>query len=260
MESTENLFSALARAQATYGIAQKNGYNPHYKSSFSTFEDLVLASRESLTREGIAVTQYVETECEDRDYLVTVLMHVSGQTIKSKAKIVVKDRTDVQKFGSALTYLKRYIYAAMCGIATSEHDDDGNDAIQEVLISTNQHGLLKALLKGDADLEQKIIKHYGIAALKNLPARYMNNLVDRLKAKEEQEDKADQTDSTEKITKEQLEEILHELNDYPLMTESLKKALNIQHLADMPKNQYIMQMQNVRRQKLALKDSPQKEW
>ncbi len=184
MESDNNLFNALAKAQATYAVAHKNGYNPHYKSSFSTFEDLVLASRESLTREGISVTQYVETDAEDRDFLITVLMHTSAEVIKSRMLISVKDRTDVQKFGSALTYLKRYIYAAICGIATSEHDEDGNDAIPEQVITDKQLALLQMLIKGDSDLEQKICKHYNISAIKNLPIKYMNQLVEKLKTKE----------------------------------------------------------------------------
>lgn len=184
MEPENNLFIALARAQATYSVAHKNGYNPHYKSSFSTFEDLVLASRESLTREGISVTQYVETDSDGRDFLVTVLMHTSAQSIKSRMLIAVKDRTDVQKFGSALTYLKRYIYAAICGIATSEHDEDGNDVVPEQLITDKQAALLQVLIKGDRELEEKICRHYNIPALRNLPMKYMNQLVEKLKGKE----------------------------------------------------------------------------
>jgi hypothetical protein len=179
-----NLFNALARAQATYAVAHKNGYNPHYKSSFSTFEDLVLASRESLTREGISVTQYIESTEDGKDYLITILMHISSQSIKSKMIIAVKDRTDVQKFGSALTYLKRYLYAAICGIATSEHDEDGNDTIQENVITDKQAALLQMLMKGDMDLEGKICKHYNITSIRSLPMKYMNQLVEKLKPKE----------------------------------------------------------------------------
>jgi len=183
METTNTIYAALARAQATYQSAQKNGYNPHYKSSFSTFEDLVLASRESLTREGLSVSQYLNSE-DDKEYLITLLMHSSGEMLKSRVRIYVKDSTDIQKFGSAMTYLKRYVYASMCGISTSEQDDDGSSVMMEPLISDKQVWLLRSYIKGDEELEDKICKHYGLNNLKEMPAKYVNQIVDKLKSKE----------------------------------------------------------------------------
>lgn len=183
MEPVNNIYAALARAQATYTSAQKSGYNPHYKSSFSTFEDLVAASRESLVREGLSICQYLHSE-DDKEYLITLLMHSSGEIIKSKVRIYVKDSTDIQKFGSAMTYLKRYVYASICAISTSEHDDDGDSVAPESLISDKQVWLVRSYIKGDVELEEKICKHYGIGHLKDLPAKYVNQIVDKLKAKE----------------------------------------------------------------------------
>ncbi len=181
MEEKKGLYDALPRAQATYSVAHKTGYNPHYKSSFSTFEDLVLASRESLTREGIAVVQYVETKEGDKDYFVTVLMHKSEEIIKSQVLITVKDRSDVQKWGSVVSYLKRYMYASMCGIATSESDDDGEQVVQEPIITDKQANYLKALIKGDEELEDKICKHYGVNSIGSILAKHMNQIVDKLR-------------------------------------------------------------------------------
>jgi hypothetical protein len=183
METTNTIYGALARAQATYQSAQKSGYNPHYKSSFSTFEDLVLASRESLTREGLSVSQYLNSE-DDKEYLITLLMHSSGEILKSRIRIYVKDNTDIQKFGSAMTYLKRYVYASMCGISTSEQDDDGNSVTMEPLISDKQVWLLRSFIKGDQELEDKICKHYGANNLNAIPAKYVNQIIEKLKAKE----------------------------------------------------------------------------
>jgi ERF superfamily len=176
----ENIYSALARAQATYTVAYKSGYNPHYKSTFSTFEDLVLASRESLTREGLSITQYVESEY-DKEYLWTNLMHSTKEHIASKVQIYVKDKTDIQKFGSAITYLKRYMYASICGIATSEHDEDANDVVNEPVVSDKQVVLLKALIKDNKELEETICKHYNVQSLAQILARNMNQIVEKLK-------------------------------------------------------------------------------
>jgi hypothetical protein len=178
----DNIYSALAKAQATYSVAHKSGYNPHYKSYFSTFEDLVLASRESLTREGLSITQYVETEY-DKEYLWTNLMHYTKEHIASKVQIHVKDKTDIQKFGSAITYLKRYMYASICGIATSEHDEDSNDVVDEPVISDKQVGLLRALIKDNKILEDTICKHYNVQSLNQIPAGNMNQILDKLKSR-----------------------------------------------------------------------------
>lgn len=185
MEEKNNLYAALARAQATYSSAQKNGYNPHYRSNFSTFEDLVQASRESLAREGLSVSQFLDSSDDDKDYLVTLLMHASGEFIKSRMRIYVKDSTDIQKFGSAMTYLKRYVYASMCGISVSEYDGDGSDAVEQ-MISDKQVRLLKVLTKGNKELEQTICTHYGVDSLSFIPARHMTQIVEKLKKNAEQ--------------------------------------------------------------------------
>jgi hypothetical protein len=181
MEQKNNLYAALARAQATYSSAQKNGYNPHFKSNFPTFEDLVSASRESLAREGLSVTQFLDSSDDDKDYLVTLLMHSSGESIKSRMRIYVKDSADIQKFGSAMTYLKRYVYASICGISTSEYDGDGNDAAVEPVINEKQVRLLKVLVKGNKGLEETICAHYSVDSFAHIPAKHMNQIVEKLK-------------------------------------------------------------------------------
>ena len=70
----------------------------------------------------------------------------------------------------------------------------------------------------------------------------------------------DQGIFTEKITKEQLDELYYELQEYPIMVESLKKALEINNLSDMPKAKYNANIQNIRKQKMSLMNSPRKEW
>lgn len=179
----DNLSAALARAQATMLCAQKTGYNPHFKSSFSTLEDLVSASRESLTREGLSVVQFRDFE-GDNDFLVTQLRHSSGEMIPARALIYLKEKTDIQKLGSAISYLKRYEYAAICGIATSDSDDDGNSAVIETILTDKQLAYIRSLLKGQEDRESKMCAHYGIDSLSKLPARCVQEVLNTLKPRE----------------------------------------------------------------------------
>jgi ribosomal protein L17 len=177
-----NLFAALSRAQANYDVAHKTGYNPHYKNTFSTFEDLVSASRKALTQEGISVIQYIDTK-DDTDYFVTTLAHESEEYISGYARIHLKDKTDIQKLGSVISYLKRYMYAAICGIVTTDQDDDGNDVVVEPVITDKQVGLLKALIKDDKELENTICKHYNVQSLGQILSRNMNQIVEKLKSR-----------------------------------------------------------------------------
>jgi len=70
----------------------------------------------------------------------------------------------------------------------------------------------------------------------------------------------DQGILSERITRDQLDDLYFELQDYPVMTQSLLKGLEINELSDMPKAKYQAEMQRIRRNKIALKDAPRKEW
>lgn len=176
--NTMTLASALAKAQAEMKSAEQNGYNPHFKSNFSTLEDLIMASRPALTKYGIALTQYPHAE-QGQSYLITRMMY-EQEAIESKILISLKDPTDIQKLGSAISYLKRYAYAAICGIATSEADDDGNDisaSSAPETINPKQLGLLKAKIGNRPEIEKKIVTQCQINSLDQLPWRRMNDIL-----------------------------------------------------------------------------------
>ncbi len=189
MEEKNTIYTALARAQANYKPVTKTGYNPHFKSSFLNYEDLIEASREALVKEGISIVHCLTYNAEkDISCLETSLL-CNGQTIVSTAPIYLKDRTNIQSLGSAITYLKRYQYAAICGIAASEEDDDGN-TLSEVqhykpdLASDKQVGYIKTLLKNNPEREAKICEHYKIDSLDQLPRSNASEVIKKLEAKE----------------------------------------------------------------------------
>ena len=202
MEINEmNLASALCKAQQAMESAYEGGYNPHFKSKFCRLTDLINASRPALTAHGLSVIQYPNSD-SDATYLVTVLMHSSGEKIVSQVKMVLDKPSDIQSFGKVMTYLKRYAYAAIVGIAIADDEDDDGNSIsvqsnplvgnpgQNVTpsgsncISEKQYGMLKAILKGDEQIEAKICAHYKIESLDKLPWKHMQEVVNKLKPKE----------------------------------------------------------------------------
>src|ERR1043165_1028011 len=203
----KNLAHALVDAQSQMGTAPMNGYNPHFKNKFSTLQDLIDSTRDILTRNGLAITQYPDSD-GTANYLVTKLKHISGEEEVSRALILLKDPTDIQKFGSAISYMKRYAYAAICGIATAELDDDGNSngshsapaptpvssyrpqqndqtgstEVKSDSISPKQFGYLRAKIKdtGNPNKELEICRRYAVPSLDKLPWRKMQEVLDSL--------------------------------------------------------------------------------
>jgi hypothetical protein len=122
-EQLDQLATALAKAQAEMPPAEKNGFNPHFKSHFSTHEDLVNASRPSLTKNSLSVIQGCKRNDDKEIILYTRLMHASGQWIQSE-DLINPIKTDPQGIGSFRTYMERYSYKALVGVVSSDEEDD----------------------------------------------------------------------------------------------------------------------------------------
>ena len=132
----DQLATALAKAQAEMAVAGKNQKNPFFKSSYADFQAIIQASRPALSKYGLSVVQppFIYEEAADStntavgsSYLVTILMHSSGQWIKSKARHNPL-KSDIQSLSSYNTYLKRMCYTSLVGVVTGD-DDDGEAAV-----------------------------------------------------------------------------------------------------------------------------------
>lgn len=132
-ESIELLADALAKAQAEIEIAPRSGDNAFKGYSYSTIADIRRACQGPLAKHGLSVAQLPSTS-EDGSAIIlrTVLMHTSGQWLSStmQARCEGTDRAkagvmDMQKVGSALTYMRKYALAAITGVAPDDEDDDG---------------------------------------------------------------------------------------------------------------------------------------
>lgn len=128
-EQVDQLFTALAKAQAKFTVAEFNKTNPHFKSKYSDLQGYLSASRSALTENGLSVSQLI-SEQDGKPVLVTLLAHASGQWIKSVMPIN-PTKNDMQGFGSALSYAKRYSLGSIIGLASGEEDDDANEAVEQ---------------------------------------------------------------------------------------------------------------------------------
>ena len=123
-EELNELAKALSIVQSKLEGARQDSTNPFYKSSYADLSSVWNACRKPLTDNGLSVVQTCD-DTEEKLVVETVLLHSSGQWISGRLQLnPVKN--DPQGIGSAITYARRYMLAAMVGI--SPEDDDAEAA------------------------------------------------------------------------------------------------------------------------------------
>lgn len=120
-----SIYGALAAAQAEMGPALKDSTNPAFRSKYADLANVCAACLPALNRHGIAVIQPPYDDENGNRYVKTVFVHASGETLECRVPLIV-GKNDMQGYGSAVTYARRYGLMAMAGIAPD--DDDGNAA------------------------------------------------------------------------------------------------------------------------------------
>jgi hypothetical protein len=120
-----SIAAALAAAQAHMGPALKSANNPHFRTKYADLSSVMDACLPALNANGIAVIQPT-TDDEHGRYVETVFIHAdTGQELRCRVPLIV-NKNDMQGYGSAVTYARRYGLMSMAGIAPE--DDDGNAA------------------------------------------------------------------------------------------------------------------------------------
>lgn len=121
----KNIATAFVKAKKAFSPALKDKTNPAFRSKYADLGACLEAVNDALLENGIAL--YQETHEDATGVTVeTVLLHETGESIRSGKLHVPAAKQDPQGYGSALTYARRYSLMAACGIAPE--DDDGNAA------------------------------------------------------------------------------------------------------------------------------------
>ena len=120
------LAAALVAAQQEMPAVEKDATNPHFGSRFVSLDHLIAKTKPVLNKHGLAIAQF-PSESDGAPALTTMLIHSeSGDQIAYTLPLVLA-KQDMQGLGGALTYARRYAWAAVLGIC-DESDDDGNAA------------------------------------------------------------------------------------------------------------------------------------
>ncbi len=122
----DTLAAALVAAQAEMPKVEADSKNPHFNSMFVSLDHLIAKTRPVLNKHGLAITQEPSQCYGGAPALKTTLIHVSGEFREELMPLLV-DGQNMQKLGAALTYARRFAWAAVLGISERE-DDDGTQA------------------------------------------------------------------------------------------------------------------------------------
>lgn len=124
-ENIGELAAALAKAQAEVGTVHKDSANPYFKSSYASLAAVWEATRPILSKHGLSIVQ-LPSHDESGYYVETMLMHGSGQWIKSRT-YMKPAKDDPQGIGSLISYARRYALQAVTMVCPD--DDDGEAAM-----------------------------------------------------------------------------------------------------------------------------------
>lgn len=125
-ESNAEFYKAFIKFQGEVKQPRKNATNPHYRSTYSTLDEVIKTVTPTLTKYGLAILQEI-TGDGTVVTVITRLIHESGEWIETDPLTLKCDKSTPQGQGSAASYGRRYALSAMLGIS-SEDDNDGNGA------------------------------------------------------------------------------------------------------------------------------------
>ena len=126
-EKIDQLGVALAKAQGEMPTVPMNAVNPFLKNKYADLAEMIKVASPILARNGLSISQQPVTK-DGQIGVTTTLVHASGQWIEDTITLPLGDekgKSLAQVAGSIITYLRRYSYGAIVGLATDE-DTDGN--------------------------------------------------------------------------------------------------------------------------------------
>lgn len=184
----KNLYAALIKFQSQLKPIAKTKENPYFHSKYADLSSLWDAVRDGLSKYELAIVQLFDGSPEGDQYIITKLIHSSGESLESRIKIILS-KQDAQSFGSATTYYRRYAFSAILGL-TTEEDDDGNAAVSKLIESQQPSYTPKSIASKPST--QSDYPKCSICGAKMYPSKYKEGEYYCPKKKEHKETDSDQ--------------------------------------------------------------------
>lgn len=177
--------TALAAAQINMGKALKQSSNPHFRSKYADLGSVMDACLPALNEQGIAVIQPTGEDALGRFVQTTLIHGESGEELSCRVPLII-NKQDMQGYGSAVTYARRYGLMAMAGIAPE--DDDGNAATKAApkqleKISEDQFRTVQSLMEKAKTDENKVLNFWKVDNLSQLTSKQAGDAINMLNKK-----------------------------------------------------------------------------
>lgn len=199
-DQLNELYDALAKAQPEFKRVEKNikvdfttKNNIRVKYNYANLESIVNATRPALSKNGLVVFHPPVINERGKDILHTRLGHSSGQWVESRLEIkppedtssMPKDKDNIQKFGSRLSFLRRYSYSLIVGVVAGDEDDDGRKAMgyddEDKYVDKSQIEILEKELEEFPDIINGIFKTFKIKTLSQIPKEKFDICIKRIR-------------------------------------------------------------------------------
>ena len=159
-----NIYEKLLEVQKEIGAIKKDSLNPHFKNRYFDINTLLAEVKPILNKHGLILLQGL-SHIDGKIALRTTIVSSERKVIEMKtsesddycANIIsdicpLPECSDAQKYGSAITYFRRYALQSL--LALEAEDDDGNSAKQEIktLDYMKAPDMSKLTIKKDNDL------------------------------------------------------------------------------------------------------------
>lgn len=129
-ENLDQIATALSKLQSELPSAKKD--NSGYGYNYSDLNTVIETAKPYLVKNGLAVTQLLGNDEKGNPAVTTIVLHSSGQFLKSTIaleSIDMKGCNKVQGAGATLSYLRRYAYQAALGMASEDNDASSEKAV-----------------------------------------------------------------------------------------------------------------------------------
>lgn len=188
-----SLAKALVEFQSKLTSIPKNREAGVGKFSFtySDLSDILNTVRPILAACKLSIVQHVKQEGSMLQ-LETTLLHESGESLTMAFPFVVNNFIDMQKYGAAISYMRRY--SLLCVLCLNSEDEmeqipEGEKPIKvdepkvDPKISDEQLEILDEHLAFLPDFKAEVMQKMKLKKLSDLPAKLFDRLLETCKRK-----------------------------------------------------------------------------
>jgi len=184
MAFTQAFAAFSAELPPTMKRSQMGLTNDGIKTSYASLEDIRRHVAPYLHKHGFALTY----GNNDAGMMVVTLMHKGGHSIPQMVPFKpdnpkTQAMSELQKVGSGLTYAMRYATTVILGLWFVDYDPNGVSLDDANTITDEQAQTLNDLVIESATERGKLLRHYKITAMGELPAAAFDKACELLNRK-----------------------------------------------------------------------------